>query len=192
MNSTAKWIIAIVAVLASVCLCAAVGAFIFLRSTNSIIQNTIQSDPQEVANVSASIAEYTLPDGFEAGYATEMAGFSMVSHTGSDGHSHIYFFQLPAGVHMDPAEIERQFQQSARNQNPDWSAATQVVEEIPATINGEEVTLVVSEGVNSDGGAYRTVSSMFQGRGGQTMVVFERPVDSWDQAEVDDFLASIH
>jgi hypothetical protein len=192
MNSTSKWIIAIVAILGAVCLCAAVGGLIFFRSTGWAIQRTFQSDPQKVADVSATIAEYTLPDGFEAGFVTDMAGFSMVSHTGTDGHSHIYFFQLPAGVHVDPAEMERQFRQSARNQNPDWSAASQVVDEVAGTINGQEVTLIVSEGTNSDGAAYRAVSTLFQGRGGQAMVVFERPVDSWDQAEVDEFLASIH
>jgi hypothetical protein len=36
------------------------------------------------------------------------------------------------------------------------------------------------------------VSAIFQGKDGQALVVFERPASSWDQAEVDSFLASIH
>jgi hypothetical protein len=59
-------------------------------------------------------------------------------------------------------------------------------------IMGQEVELVTSEGTNHEGQADRQVSAIFQGNGGQAMVMFERPVESWDQAEVDGFLASIH
>jgi hypothetical protein len=66
-----------------------------------------------------------------------------------------------------------------------------VVDEIPATIMGQPVTLVVSEGRNHDGQLYRQVDGMFEGKGGQALVVISGPVQTWDQTVVDEFIASI-
>jgi hypothetical protein len=51
--------------------------------------------------------------------------------------------------------------------------------------------MLVSEGMNHDNQTFRQVSGIFEGQNGPTMIVFERPVSQWDQAEVDNFLASI-
>jgi hypothetical protein len=67
----------------------------------------------------------------------------------------------------------------------------EVVDQVPATIRGQETTLVVSEGMNHDSQPFRQITAIFPGDGGQAMVVFERPADQWDQAEVDTFIASI-
>lgn len=192
MNSTIKLILGLTAGAFMLCLCAAVSGLFLLRSTGSVLGRALQTDADQVVEVSASIAEYNLPSGFGEAYTTQLAGFSLVSYTGDDGHSHIYFFQLPAGVHMDPDEIERRLQETAGDQDRNWDVSSEVVDQVPATICSQEVTLVISEGVNHDGQSYRQVSGMFQGKGGQALVVFERPVASWDQAEVDAFIASIH
>ena len=113
----------------------------------------------------------------------QLAGASLVGYTGSDNHSHIYFFQAPANVKVDQAEMERQLSQAIENGDD----PTDVVDMVPSRLCGQDTTLLVSEGVNSDGDAFRQVSGMFQGKGGQALVVFERPVSNWDQAEVDTF-----
>jgi hypothetical protein len=192
MNNTTKIILGIAAGAVVLCLCVVAGGFLFLRTTGSILSNAVETDPDETVKVSGSIAEYTVPGDFKTAYTTSIADFSLVAYTGEDEHSHIYFFQLPAGVHMDQAEIEKQLQQAAGSQKSDWNVGSEVVDQVPATICGQETTLVVSEGVNHEGQAFRQVTGVFQGRGGQAMVVFERPVDQWDQTEVDEFIASIH
>jgi hypothetical protein len=53
------------------------------------------------------------------------------------------------------------------------------------------VTVVVSEGTNHDNQVYREMNALFQGKNGQAVVNISAPVDRWDQAMVDDFLASI-
>lgn len=192
MNTTIKIILGLVAGVTLICLCVGAGGLILLRSTHSTLQGTFQSDSAKVVEASASIASYTLPAGFGDAYVTDVAGFSMVSYTGDDGHSHIYFFQLPKGIRLDQAEIERQLRENTGDKNNNWEARSEIVDQVPATICGQETTLVVSEGINHDGQPYRQVSGVFEGQGGQALVVFERPVSSWDQAEVDEFLASIH
>jgi hypothetical protein len=191
MNRTNKIILGLAAGAAVICLCAAAGSLFFLRTTGRVLGKAIDASQADVEKVAGGIASYTLPAGFGEGYAIQVAGFSMVSYTGEDGHSHVYFFQLPEGVHVDQAELERRFRESARSQDSNWDRQTEVVDQVPATIAGQEVTLVVSEGVNHAGQSFRQISGMFQGQGGQALVVFERPPESWDQAEVDEFLASI-
>jgi hypothetical protein len=191
MNGTTKLILGIVVGVTLLCVAASAGGLLLLRSAGWALGRAIETDAETVAEISGSIADYDLPAGFEEAYATRLAGFSLVSYTGHDEHSHIYLFQLPSYVEIDQAEIERQLQQATGKEGTDW-AQTEVVDRQPATICGEATTLVVSEGVNHDKQPFRQVSGMFTGKGGQALVVFETPVSSWDQAVVDGFIASIH
>jgi hypothetical protein len=65
-----------------------------------------------------------------------------------------------------------------------------VVESYPATVRGQETTLVVNEGVNSEGVSYRQVTVAFQGSGPALLVISE-PVTRWSQETVETFIASI-
>ena len=67
-----------------------------------------------------------------------------------------------------------------------------VIENRPVTLRGQEVTLIVSEGVNSENVSYRQISVAFEGKGGPALLLFSESVEAWDQAAVDEFLASIH
>jgi hypothetical protein len=191
MSSTAKIILGIIGGITVLCLCLAVAGFALFRWGGYTVTRALNTDPATAANVSSSIAEYTLPAGFGDPFANQAAGFSMVSYTGADNHSHIYLFQLPSYIQVDQAEIERQF----RNAGPsgyDNPKTMKVVDSKQGTINGQEVTLVTSEGLNHDGQPYREVAAMFQGKGGQALVVVSGLVSTWDQAVVDSFLASIN
>ena len=66
-----------------------------------------------------------------------------------------------------------------------------IIETGPVTVRGQDATLVISEGVTSEGESYRQEAAAFQGQGGPALVVISGPVESWDQALVDAFLASI-
>jgi hypothetical protein len=191
MNSTAKVILGLVAGAVVLCMCAAISGLILFRATGSVLGNTIHTEADRVSEVAASIASYTIPAGFKDASVTSLADFSMVAYNGEDGHSHIYLFQLPAYVHVDQAEIERQLREKSGEEGKGW-VEMEVVGRQPATINGQSVELVISEGINHDSQPYRQMSGMFQGKGGQALVVYSGPVSTWDQAVVDDFIASIH
>jgi hypothetical protein len=190
MNSTGKILLGLIAGIAIVCLVAVAAGLILTRSAGVSIGKALQSDPAQAGEVTKDIADYDLPADFGEPYAREIAGFDLVSYTGQDGHSHIMFFQLPEGVELDPAEMERQLDEVAGSTGS-AGLKTAVVEQYQATLRGQETTLVVSEGVNHDGQAFRQVTGIFQGNGGQALVVFERPASAWDPVEVEAFLASI-
>ncbi len=190
MSSTIKIIIGVVIGSFTVCLLAGAAGVWMIRSAGTAIGKGLQSDQERVLEVSADIAEYDLPGDFENAYAMQAGGFDLVSYTGQDRHSHVYFFQLPGGVRLEESLLERQFNQFSRDQAND-NRHTTPVSQMAATIRGQETTLVVSEGVNSEGQAFRQATAIFEGKGGQALVVFERPVSSWDVAEMETFVASI-
>jgi hypothetical protein len=140
MNNTAKIILGLVAGAVVLCLCIGVSGLVLFRSTGWAVREAFNTDANDVKNVSASIAEYTLPEGFEGGTTMQVAGFDMVSYTGNDGYSHIYFFQLPAGVQLDPAEMERKLRETAGEPGGNTAQGIEVVDQIPATIRGQETT----------------------------------------------------
>jgi hypothetical protein len=66
-----------------------------------------------------------------------------------------------------------------------------VVENRAVTIRGQAATLVISDGVNSEGASYRQGTAAFQGKGGPALLVLSEPTERWDQSTVDAFIASI-
>jgi hypothetical protein len=66
-----------------------------------------------------------------------------------------------------------------------------VIENRTATVRGQEVNVVVSEGLNSDNVSYRQVTVGFQGKGGPAMLVFSDSAELWNLETVDALLASI-
>lgn len=190
MNTTVKVIIGVVAAGILLCLLLGAAGLILFNWTGRQVSRTIQIDPVQITEIGGTIADYDLPAGFENAYSQQIAGFDLVAYNGVDGHSHLYFFQLPQGIHVDMDEIKSQLDQATGEQTK-IDIRSRVVDQVPVTIRGEQTTLVISEGTNSEGLTYRTASVVFQGNGGQALVVFERPTSSWDQAEVAAFLASI-
>lgn len=193
MNTTVKIILGFVAGALVVCLLAGIAGLLLFRSASSTVVRTIQNDPAQAPAIIENIAEFDLPADFGEPYAKSLAGFNLLSYTGQDGHSHITFFQLPAGVHLDPEELERQFNQ-AIDTAPDPESRgrkSELIDQFPATIRGQETTLVLTEGLNSDGQTFRQFTAIFEGENGQTLVTFERPLATWDQAEAEAFFASI-
>jgi hypothetical protein len=190
MNTTLKIILAIVAGALLICLAAGVVGIYLFRSAGSAVAGLVETDPEKAVRVGSESFEYDVPEDFTDVFSAELVGYKLTGYTGSDGHSHIYFLQLPADVAVDMSDMESELHKllpaSADSYND-----VRVVDSQPVTIAGQDVTLVVSEGTNHDGETFREVSAAFQGKSGQVFFVFSRPSASWDQTEVDNFLASI-
>jgi hypothetical protein len=141
------------------------------------------------ADKAAGIADFSVPQGYQAEMALDLAGYTVVSYNPGDGHSHLYLVQAPTSQDVTPEKLEAMLSQTKTGQK-DKNTRLTVVEKRPATIRGQAATLVISEGTNSDGDAYRQVTAAFQGKGGPALLVLEEPVDRWDEARVDQLIAS--
>jgi hypothetical protein len=190
MSTTLKVLLGIL--IGGLFVCMAIGAVtaLGLRSAGQSLVEVFKNDAKAVRSVAGAIADYEIPAGFDGGSAARIADISFVSYTSADGHSHIMFVQVTADIHVDQSEIERQVSQ-VTGKPARGGRETKVVDQVPVVICGQEVTALISEGVNSDGQPFRVATAAFDGRGGQALVSFETPVAAWDQAVVDAFFASI-
>jgi hypothetical protein len=119
-----------------------------------------------------------------------VAGYSIVSYHPGDGHSHLYLVQAPADKEVSQAELEAMLNK-AQPGNTDKTTHLTVVEKRTITIRGQETAVVISEGTNGDGEAYRQATAAFQGKGGPALLVISEPNNRWDAARLDQLIASI-
>lgn len=146
------------------------------------------NDSQHVTKLASKIADFDLPSSFAPEFTAEMLGYTLAAYKGASGPSHLFLIQ--SEKESDGEELERMLTQLAPGSN-DPNTRMTVIENRTATVRGQEVTVVVSEGVNSENISYRQITVGFQGKGGPALLVLSETVESWDQAAVDTFLASI-
>lgn len=146
-------------------------------------------DAAQVDEAAAEIADFELPAGYAPDYTAGWQDIVVVGYR-AGAHSHLIFAQVPEGSEWDALSAPERLREVAPDDNEDYSAAT-VVEERTVTIQGQERTLIVAEGVNGADEPYRQVTARFEGRGGPAFVNLVAPVAEWDWATVDALLASI-
>lgn len=159
---------------------------LILSSACGTIEAT--DDSQHVAKLASKIADFDLPTGYAPEFSAEMLGYTLAGYKGASGPSHLYFIQ--SENEADGEELERMLTQLAPGSS-DPNTRMTVIENRTATVRGQEVAVVVSEGTNSDNVAYRQVTVGFQGKGGPAMLVLSESVELWDQETIDAFLQSI-
>lgn len=133
------------------------------------------------------IAGYALPEGYTEQFAVDLLDYQLVSLEGQTPNCHIYLAQAPKDSKIDLASVQNEY----RAQDERFDVDVRLVETRTVSIRGQDVTLYVSEGVNGENRRYRGVTAMFEGRGGPAAVNITAPVEEWDWALVDAFLASL-
>lgn len=150
---------------------------------------SINTDTDQVYSAADEIVNFDLPAGYDPDFSTHLMGYTVAAFNPGDGHSHLYLIQ--SENESDGEKLADMLDRLAVNTGDPQTHMT-VIETRPVTVRGQEVTLVISDGVNSEGASYRQAAVAFQGLGGPVLLVISEPVDSWDQAKVDALLASIH
>jgi hypothetical protein len=164
------------------------GAILLSSLLACVPADSINKDSEQVSSVPATIADFDLPAGYQADFGLHLMGYTVVSFRPDDEHSHLYFIQ--SEKEADGEKLTQVLDELVPGAGDPQTRMT-VIETRPATVRGQEVTLVTSEGISSDGETYRQVTAAFQGKGGPALLVLSEPVSQWDQETVDAFLASI-
>jgi hypothetical protein len=147
----------------------------------------LTNDAQHVEKIAAEIADFTLLPGYEPELTAQALGYSLASYKGASGPSHLYLIQ--SEKESDNEKLSQMLDKLSPGTR-DSNARMTVVENRPASVRGQDVTLVISEGVNSEKVSYRQISVGFAGKGGPALLVISETTGNWDQAAIDDFLAS--
>jgi len=153
------------------------------------VNATINTDPDKVATSAAEIAGFDLPAGYSPEFCASVEGYTLVSYNPGDGHSHLYLIQ--SEKESDGEKLTRMVDQIAPG-TYDPQTRVEIIETHPALVRNQEVTIVTSKGITSEGETYRQVMIAFQGNGGPALVMLSEPVARWNQEKVDAFIASIH
>lgn len=149
---------------------------------------TINSDPKDVLSAASAIADFEPPAGYTAEFTASLLGYTVAAYNPGDGHSHLYLIQ--SENEADAEKLDDMLTELVPGSS-DPNTRLTVIENRAATIRGQEVTLVVSDGTNSEGDPYRQVTAAFQGKGGPALLVLSEPIERWDQSAVDAFITSI-
>lgn len=192
MDRTTKIILAAAAVAAVLLVCGAIVIGFGVGGVISLVGRNFETNPAQVTPIATDIADFDLPTGYKPTFGMSIAGFKVVSYDPGDGNSHIWLMQAPAGTELEGTELQREFQRMS--ERGPVVAQTRNLKQINSEqikLRGQEVTLITSEGTNSDGASYRQCAAYFNGKGGPAMVIVEQPIARWNQEQVNQFLASI-
>jgi len=144
--------------------------------------------PGRIASLAEKIADFDLPEGYSPELGIEADGYILVGYAPKAGQGHIYMFQAPASAGLDANELQAEIQKY----RPDLkSGRTSVMETRPINIRGQQVSLVISEGTNSDGKPYLEYTAVFQGKTGPALVSITSVEANWSEADITAFLAAI-
>ena len=146
------------------------------------------NDSEHIAELAANIADFEVPEGYASEFSAEMAGYTLATYKGTSGPSHLYLIQ--SEKEADGEELQRMLTQLAPGSS-DPNTRMTVIENRPVTVRGQEVTLVISDGINHEGKSYRQATVAFQGKGGPALLVISESLERWDQSAVDTFIGSI-
>ena len=153
------------------------------------VNAAINTNVDKVATRAAEIAGFDLPTGYSPEFSASLEGYTLVSYNPGDGTSHLYLIQ--SEKESDGDKLANMVGQIAPGSYDPQTRMT-IIETHSITVREQEVTMVVSEVVTSEGETYRQVIIPFQGNGGPALAMLSEPVARWNQEQVDAFIASIH
>jgi len=195
MSKGVKIALVIVVILLVLCCLGGLG-FYFI--SQRVVSQAVIDDPAKAASLGHEIVDYNLPDGYRELGGMNALVFKMVfigSESKTSSSMFMVLMQIPAGANMSPEEMQRQMTQAMQQQGQGRNMQTHVVGTQTATIKGQPVTLTISEGEVTQGDdagtTFRQVIGVFPAKEGTAMLMAMGKKDSWDQAMLDNFLASI-
>ncbi|NJC95753.1 MAG: hypothetical protein C3F07_08630 [Anaerolineales bacterium] len=196
MDKTTKTVLIILGSVLAVCACAgtavfATGVWSFNRFVN-FAEESVSESPQVAVRVGAEIADYEVPEGFGSPYSIHFGDVTLIGYKSTSERSHLLLAQFPEGTSVNLDEVLRIIREGANDPNSIWyDTETEIVEQKPVTVRGQDVILTISEGMSSGGVEFRMATAKFEGRGGPALVMIAGPLDEWDAKMVEAFIESV-
>lgn len=188
MSRTTKILLVIGGLVALAC-CGSVAAMFYFGLR---VARNVDLDPGAANDTAAEIADYTLPEGYQAQMGVDLLGMKMALFskgdikTGTSGQMMLALIELPAGAASDAVKDSASRQMGGRVRDARQVDATDI------TLRGEKTTLTVSEGSGAGGKTVRQAAATFTAKSGKVaMLMAMGNAEDWDQAALDAFIASI-
>lgn len=197
MNKTTKIVLIFIGSVLVLCICTVISMFITalwaFRTITKVSPQAISENPQVVVRIGAEIADYEIPPEFSSPVSFHSGDMTMIRYTSQDEMSYILISQFPEGTSVNADELLRLLDKSSDDPNNIWySTDTNILEQKPVTIRGQETILNISDGTSLKGFSYRYATATFRGRNGPALIMIARPVDEWDIQMIEWFISTIH
>jgi hypothetical protein len=153
------------------------------------VNATVNTNMGKVVSTSAKIANFDLPSGYRPNFSASLEGYTLVSYGPGDSHSHLYLIQSEKD--SDGEKLASMVGRIAPGSYDPQTRMT-IIETRPMTVREKTVPMIISEGVTSEGEAFRQAMIAFQGNGGPALVLLSEPATRWNQENVNAFIASIN
>ncbi len=189
MSRNTKIVLIVTGIVVILCVCVVAGTVLAFRIAGRTIQQSITSDPTQAAAKAQNIALYNIPYGYEQGVMS-LLGFDMVVLS-ADNQPVIMLMQFPESANLDPEEMEKTMQQAIGQQFSQRGLTFSLVDKKQVLIKGQEVTLFISEGKDSDGNPFREATTSFKGNNGTVLLTVMGDARTWNQTAIEVFLKSI-
>ncbi len=166
-----------------------IGLIVLLAASCQVDVPRLTTNTTRIAQLAAEIADFDLPVGYKPEYGGNWQGATLVTYHVGNGPRHMMFLQAEEG--SDLAEMSTEAALAEVSSNESYYSGLEEVEVREVVIRGETTSMIVSEGRNGEGLAYRQVTAPFTGHSGPALVSLTGSIDEWDWAEVEAFLGSI-
>ena len=196
MDKSTKTILIVIGSILLVCGCITAGIFATgLWSFGRFVSwadESVSESPQVAVRLGSEIADFEIPEGFGSPYSVHFGDVTLIGYKSQSEKSHLLLAQFPQGTSINVNEMLRIIREGSNDPNSIWyNTETELVEQRPVTICGQETTLNISEGTTSDGMVFRMTTAKFEGRGGPSLVMVAGPVDEWDEEMIEAFVESL-
>jgi H+/gluconate symporter-like permease len=191
MNKQLK--VALAVIVGAVVLCGTGYVAIYFIAKQAIGQMMMPiTDPALASKIGHEIVNYTLPPGYCEQSASSTLGYKVViigPQSGITNAMTIVLMEYPVGSNRSREEV---LEETDLTQEDIDDRHMRIVSTQTVTIQGQPVTLITYESIESGSQAYHWVSGIFPGKGNTEVTISATSVkDAWDQAVLDSFLASI-
>lgn len=186
-----KVLLSIVGILVVLFICGVASALLLFNRAQQVISNTTSKDPEIVSEVADDIIDFELPASYTQSVSMSLLGITMAGFTTQDEHNAILLFKIPTNNQVSADQIRRQINEMAEKQTGESYSLEQTGSQ-QVTISGQTVNMDIYEGTSSSGMVFRQMMGTFEGKNGPAWLMILAPADSWDQAALDAFFASIH
>jgi len=191
-SKTSKTILIILGVL-MLCCCVVVGGgyWAITNGFEYFADSIIVDDPAEIQHVADQLADYQLPAGYHEEFVMDLFGIKALFITHSSTNSVIMMMQFNENLFGDVEQAREQFQDTFLQQFQGEAITFTPTGQQQVIIRGQETTLLIYEGSDSDGNQYEQWVTVFDGKNGTVMLMIYGAEGSLNQTELISFLDSI-
>jgi hypothetical protein len=175
--------------LAAILLICGLGCAITTFVAGRFASTAVVQAPEQVRTMSREIADYTLPPGFDEGVGMNMIVMKMVMHARRADAGIIMMAALPSGQNVNEEDLKRGLQQGMAGGS--GNVRLESNRELTLTVAGKPVTAREQTGVLDTGTRVKSLSFPFTSSKGLAFTMIMMNEASWNQAEVDAFVAGL-